>query len=90
MPSIFDLHVHTNQGSPDSGLTPQEMVEDARRLGLTGIMVTEHDGWPRHDFETFASTVDDIVLVRALEVYTPLGHVITIGRKGTSPATATA
>ena len=76
------MHVHTNQGSPDSGLTPQEMVADARRLGLTGIMVTEHDGWPRHDFEAFAGTVDDVVLVRALEVYTPLGHVITMGLDG--------
>ena len=82
MTSIFDLHVHTNQGSADSGLTPEEMVADARRLGLTGIMVTEHDGWPRHDFEAFQSTVDDIVLVRALEVYTPLGHVITMGLDG--------
>ena len=82
MASLLDLHVHTNQGSPDSGLTPDEMVADARRLGLTGIMVTEHDGWPRHNFEAFAATVDDIVLVRALEVYTPLGHVITMGLDG--------
>ena len=82
MTSLFDLHVHTNQGSPDSGLTPDEMVADARRLGLTGVMVTEHDGWPRHDFEAFAQTVDDVVLVRALEVYTPLGHVITMGLEG--------
>jgi predicted metal-dependent phosphoesterase TrpH len=82
MPSLFDLHVHTNQGSPDSGLAPREMVDDARRLGITGIMVTEHDGWPRHDFEAFERTVEDIVLVRALEVYTPLGHVITMGLEG--------
>ena len=82
MPSLFDMHVHTNQGSPDSGLTPQEMVDDARRLGITGIMVTEHDGWPRHDFEEFERTVEDIVLIRALEVYTPLGHVITMGLEG--------
>ena len=82
MPSLFDLHVHTIKGSPDSGLTPQEMVDDARRLGITGIMVTEHDGWPRYDFEAFERTVDDIVLVNALEVYTPLGHVITMGLEG--------
>jgi hypothetical protein len=79
--SIFDLHVHTNQGSPDSALTPDELVAEVRRLGLTGVMVTEHNGWPRHDFEEFARRQDlqDIVLVRALEVYTPLGHVITLG-----------
>ena len=81
MPSIFDLHVHTNMGSPDSALTPEEMVSETRRLGLSGVMVTEHDGWPRHDFEAFARD-QDVVLVRALELYTPLGHVITLGLDG--------
>lgn len=66
-------------GSPDSALTPEELVDEARRLGITGIMVAEHNGWPKHDFDRFASTVDDIVLVRALEVYTPMGHIITLG-----------
>ena len=81
MSSIFDLHVHTNQGSPDSALTPEELVAEAQRLGLTGAMVTEHNGWPRHDFEEFARR-QDMVLVRALEVYTPLGHIITLGLEG--------
>ena len=78
MNSIFDLHVHTNQGSPDSALTPEELVAEAWRLGLTGVMITEHNGWPRHSFEQFAER-QEIVLVRALEVYTPLGHIITLG-----------
>ncbi len=79
--STFDLHVHTNQGSPDSSLTPEEMVSEAHRMGLTGIMVAEHDGWQRHDFDRFAAS-QDLVLVRALEVYTPLGHMIALGLDG--------
>lgn len=47
-------------------------------MGLTGAVVTEHNGWPRHDFELFAAR-QEIILVRALEVYTPLGHIITLG-----------
>ena len=78
MTSVFDLHIHTNRGSPDSALTPDELVEEASRIGLTGAMVTEHDGWPKHDFEQFARE-KEIVLIRALEVYTPLGHIITLG-----------
>ena len=39
LPSIFDLHVHTNRGSADSGLDPDDMFEEAKRIGLTGIMV---------------------------------------------------
>ena len=65
-------------GSPDSSLTPAELVEETKRLGLTGIMVTEHNGWPKNDFDQFARR-QDIVLIRALEVYTPLGHIITLG-----------
>ena len=78
MSSVFDLHVHTNQGSPDSSLTPLEMVSEGSRVGLTGIMVTEHVGWPRPDFEAFARD-QDMILVRALENYSPLGHIITLG-----------
>ena len=78
MSSVFDLHVHTNQGSPDSSLTPLEMVAEGSRVGLTGIMVTEHVGWPRPDFEAFARD-QDMILVRALENYSPLGHIITVG-----------
>jgi predicted metal-dependent phosphoesterase TrpH len=76
--SVFDLHVHTNRGSPDSSLTPEELVTEASRLGLTGVMVTEHLGWPRQDFEEFARR-QEIVLLLCLETYTPLGHIITLG-----------
>jgi predicted metal-dependent phosphoesterase TrpH len=65
-------------GSSDSALTPEELVSEAHRLGLSGVMVTEHDGWPRHDFDEFARD-QELVLIRALELYTPLGHVITMG-----------
>ena len=81
MPSVFDLHIHTIKGSPDSGLTPEQLVEESQRMGLTGAMVTEHDGWQKYDFEQFAKE-QDLVMVRALEVYTPLGHVITMGLEG--------
>ena len=78
MTTILDLHVHTNRGSPDSSLTPPEMMAEAARVGLTGVMVTEHVGWPRQDFEEFARE-QDMLLIRALEAYTPLGHIITLG-----------
>ena len=78
MASIFDLHIHTTKGSPDSSLTPEELVAECKRIGLTGVMVTEHVGWPRHDFDAFARA-QDIVLIRGLELYTPLGHIIALG-----------
>ena len=78
MASVFDLHVHTNQGSPDSSLTPEDMVAEASRLGLSGVLVTEHMGWPRPEFNAFASQ-HSLPLILTLEAYTPLGHIITLG-----------
>ena len=89
MTSIFDLHVHTHQGSPDSALTPEEMLDEAQRIGLTGVMVTEHNGWVKHDFDRWAQgDLKGIVVVRALEVYTPLGHIITMGLEQHRPLIA--
>ena len=78
MASVFDLHVHTNQGSPDSSLTPEDMVAEASRLGLSEVLVTEHMGWPRQEFNAFARQ-QDLPLILTLEAYTPLGHIITLG-----------
>ena len=78
MASVFDLHVHTNQGSLDSSLTPEDMVAEACRLGLSGVLVTEHMGWQRPEFNAFASQ-QSLPLILTLEAYTPLGHIITLG-----------
>jgi hypothetical protein len=76
--SILDLHVHTTEGSPDSSLTPDELVGECRRIGLSGVAVTEHNVWPRHAFSAFADG-QDVVLIRGLELYTPLGHILAFG-----------
>ncbi|MDI6703282.1 MAG: PHP domain-containing protein [bacterium] len=36
-----DLHIHTTYS--DSSLTPKEVVEEASRIGLTTIAITDHD-----------------------------------------------
>jgi predicted metal-dependent phosphoesterase TrpH len=83
MPSIFDLHVHTTQGSRDSALMPEEMIAEAARIGLHGVLLAEHEGWPRHEFDVWNAQRDEgLVVVRALEVYTDWGHVIVLGMDG--------
>ena len=52
---LIDLHCHTWPLSDDSLLKPDDLIEEAKSLGLHGLCLTEHDyGW----------NVDDI---RALE-----------------------
>ena len=38
----IDLHVHTSPRSPCSNLDPLALIQEARRLGLDGICLTEH------------------------------------------------
>ena len=87
MGSIFDLHVHTNEGSMDSALAPEEFIEEAHRLGINGAVLAEHDGWQGNRFLDYNNNREDdgIILIHALEVYTTMGHVIVFGLDGYKP-----
>ncbi|QTA89133.1 PHP domain-containing protein [Desulfonema magnum] len=39
---LIDMHNHTNVSSSCSVLSPEELIETARRMGLDAICVTEH------------------------------------------------
>jgi len=84
MASIFDLHVHTSRGSSDSSLSPEEMVSEARRLGLHGVCLAEHIPWDRHYFHRFAQG-QGLLLIRGMEVHTDMGHIIVFGLDGRLP-----
>jgi len=77
---IIDLHVHTSRNSSDSSLSPEHMVEEARRVGLQGVCLTEHSGpWDRFEFQRFASQQHGLLLVPAMEVETDFGHITVFG-----------
>lgn len=79
MARLFDLHIHTTKGSSDSNLSPEDLILEADRLGLRGLCITEHSGpWDRHEFQRFASR-HNVVLVRAMEVETDMGHMLAFG-----------
>ncbi len=40
---IIDLHTHTYPRSGDSLLNPDVLIQEAKKLGLDGICLTEHD-----------------------------------------------
>ena len=79
MARIFDLHIHTTKGSADSSLTPEDLILEAERLGLRGLCITEHAGpWDRHEFAAFAAR-HNVVLIRAMEADTDMGHILAFG-----------
>ena len=77
--AIFDLHLHTVRGSSDSGLSPEQLIEEAQRIGLDGVCLTEHSGgWEEREMaDTFGDS--GLTVIRALEVNTDMGHILVFG-----------
>lgn len=77
--TIVDMHVHTVRGAADSSLTPDQLVEEARRMGLTGVNISEHDRvWEPHLLQEFRET-SRLFVSRGMEVSTDMGHMIVVG-----------
>ena len=77
--TIVDMHVHTVRGAADSSLTPDQLIEVAQRIGLTGVNITEHDRvWESHAIDEFREK-SGLFVSRGMEVSTDMGHIIAIG-----------
>ncbi|MGH2633331.1 MAG: CehA/McbA family metallohydrolase [Tepidiformaceae bacterium] len=87
---LIDLHCHTLPRSQCSALQPEEYVELARRRGLDGICLTEHDRfWPEPELEALRRTTGFTIL-SGVELTTDLGHVLAFGLSSGSAGFATA
>lgn len=79
MPTVLDLHVHTTKAGPHSELTPLEMIELGKRIGLTGVSITEHNRvWDARDTRAL-SEQHEFLILRGMEVNTELGHIAIFG-----------
>jgi len=79
MTTIVDMHVHTTRGASDSALRPEELASEARRLGLTGVHVCEHDRlWDPYELERYRKQ-HRLLVANGMEVSTDLGHILTLG-----------
>ncbi len=81
MPVIIDLHTHTYPASDDSLLTPDDLIEEAKRAGLDGVCFTEHDRfWPQGELDEL-SEAHDLVVIGGAEITTDAGHLLVFGLK---------
>jgi predicted metal-dependent phosphoesterase TrpH len=77
--TIVDMHVHTVRGAADSSLTPDQLIEEAQRIGLSGVNISEHDRvWEPHLLEEFRER-SGLFVSRGMEVSTDMGHMIVMG-----------
>lgn len=79
---LIDLHNHTGWGSGDSHIDPSDLVEQARRWGLDGIAITEHNQiWDPEKIEMLRRR-HGFAVIGGAEVDTDVGHVLVFGLQG--------
>ncbi len=80
---LLDLHNHTRY-SPDSRVSPAELVAVAKRNGLQGIAVTDHNA-VAGVAEAEETAGDGFLVLPGIEVSTALGHVLGYGVREVVP-----
>ena len=76
---LIDLHTHTFPLSDDSFLKPDELVEQAKAVGLDGVCLTEHDFvWEPAKARELAQR-HNFVVIPGIEVNTEDGHMLVFG-----------
>ena len=75
----IDLHAHTYPASDDSFIGADDLIDCAKRVGLDGICLTEHDHfWLPEDVEHLSKRHNFLVIAGA-EINTEEGHVLVFG-----------
>jgi hypothetical protein len=97
----IDLHCHT-RFSADGVAEPEELIEEAKRRGLHGFAVTDHDTCAAVDYfesrgylNRAGTPVDGILIIPGQEISTSAGHLLALGitlpdLRGISPEEAVA
>jgi predicted metal-dependent phosphoesterase TrpH len=76
----FDLHMHTRWHSPDSAMDPFDLVRRARRIGLDGVVITEHDWlWTVDELDQLRTAEPGLVILTGIEVSCREGHFLAYG-----------
>lgn len=81
----LDLHCHSRFSS-DGIAEPEEMIEQAKRMGLDGFVITDHntcacvDYFERHGhLDPSGEPVDGLLIIPGQEITTRSGHLLALG-----------
>ena len=76
---LIDLHTHTSPSSYDALQTPQDLILEAKALGLDAVCLTEHDSfWDPTTLRTLSQDYNILVLP-GCEINTDEGHFLAFG-----------
>jgi predicted metal-dependent phosphoesterase TrpH len=76
---LIDLHTHSYPSSDDSFMSADELIEEARRLGLDGVCLTDHDAFWSGEETRALSRRHDFLVLPGVELNTDSGHVLVFG-----------
>ena len=76
---IIDMHMHEMRYSGDSFLRLENMVEIAKRRGLDGICITDHDSMGLKEFAAEYSEKTEFPIFVGIEFYSLQGDIVAFG-----------
>jgi len=75
----IDLHIHTRPRSPCSAIDPADLLREARRAGLDGLCLTEHQNrWDEGELRALAGDAG-IQIFQGNEITTNQGDILVFG-----------
>jgi predicted metal-dependent phosphoesterase TrpH len=76
----IDHHLHTSRHSPDSEIDPIKLVQYALRIGLDGLVITEHDyQWESDELAELADRAAPLRVFSGAEISAREGHFLVYG-----------
>ena len=76
----IDHHVHTSRHSPDSIISPTDLILRAKRAGLDAVVITEHDyQWQADELAGLNARSDGLVVLSGAEISAREGHFLVYG-----------
>lgn len=76
---VIDLHVHTSPASPCSSATAEEVIQEAKSIGLDGICLTDHNHVWDPDEVADLRRKHNFLILRGNEITTDQGDVVVFG-----------
>jgi len=76
---IFDLHIHQEAHSADSKINMEEVIKDAKAVGLDGICITDHDDLGLRAQAKNLSKKYEMPIIVGVEIYTLDGDLLCFG-----------
>ena len=76
---VIDLHVHSLPASPCSSISVEQLIEQAKEIGLDGICLTDHNYlWAPYQVENLRQKHGFLIL-RGNEITTEQGDILVFG-----------